>query len=313
MPYQCLVRFDIADLRLFLAVIEAGSITHGASDANLSLAAASERLRDMETHGGVQLLVRGPRGTVPTEAGEALAHHARLILRQVADLQDELSERAQGIRATIRLLANTAAMTEFLPERLGSWLAGHPHTDIDLKERQSSDIVKAVSAGLAELGIISSAVDPVGLHLRNFAVDRLFVVVPRDHALAGARRIPLADIAGERFIGLARGALQDHLDDHAARMGRRLTYRARLRTFEGICNMVGQGAGIGIVPERAARRWRRSMPVAAVRLADAWATRHLSICYLCEDDLSDPARDLLLHLAGGQHSGRVPASRARFT
>ncbi len=53
------MRFDLTDLRLFLAVADAGSITHGAADAGLSLPAASERLRDMERTGGVRLLERG--------------------------------------------------------------------------------------------------------------------------------------------------------------------------------------------------------------------------------------------------------------
>ena len=67
------MRFDLIDLRLFLAVVDAGSITHGAADAGMSLPAASERLRDMEAAGEVLLLQRGRRGVSPTEAGEALA------------------------------------------------------------------------------------------------------------------------------------------------------------------------------------------------------------------------------------------------
>ncbi|RZM25885.1 MAG: LysR family transcriptional regulator, partial [Sphingomonas sp.] len=76
------MRFDLTDLRLFLAVVDAGSITHGAADVGLSLPAASERLRDMEATGEVVLLRRGRRGIAPTEAGEMLAHHARTILHQ---------------------------------------------------------------------------------------------------------------------------------------------------------------------------------------------------------------------------------------
>lgn len=297
--YHGAMRFDLPDLRLFLAIIEAGSITHGAADANLSLAAASERLRDMELAAGVKLLERGRRGTVPTEAGEALAHHARLILRQVIDMQDELGERAKGIRATVRLLVNTAAMAEFLPERLGAWLAMHPRVDVDLKERQSSDIVKAVSGGLAEVGIISDAVDTAGLQLEPFAVDTLVLVVPRAHPLASERRVPFARVLDEQFVGLARGALQDHINGHAAQAGRKLNFRARVRTFEGICTMVGQGAGVGIVPERAARRCRRTMPFATVRLQEAWATRNLSICYRPHDALPALTRDLLTHVRDG--------------
>lgn len=291
------MRFDLTDLRLFLAVVDAGSITHGAMDVGLSLPAASERLRDMEAAGEVTLLSRGRRGVLPTEAGEALAHHARLILRQMAQMRGELGELAKGLRATIRLAANTVALTEFLPERLAPWMAAHPQIDIVPKERQSAEIAKAVSAGLAEIGILSDAVDTAGLQLRPFAIDRLVVVMPRDHALAANKRIAFASILHHHFIGLTGGALQDHIDAQAARMGVRLKMRVRMRTFEGICRMAAEGVGLGIVPETAARRCSRPMRIASVRLADEWATRRLSICVRSEVELTPPARDLTEHLA----------------
>src|SRR3546814_6889932 len=90
--FACM-RFDLTDLRLFLAVVDAGSITHGAADAGLSLPAASERLRDMEAAGEVKLLERGRRGVWTTPAGEALAHHARLVMRQMAPGERESTRR----------------------------------------------------------------------------------------------------------------------------------------------------------------------------------------------------------------------------
>lgn len=292
------MRFDLADLRLFLAVVDAGSITHGASAANLSLAAASERLRDMEASGGIPFLERGRRGVTPTRAGEALAHHARLVLRQVGTMQAELSEHARGVRATVRLLANTAAMTEFLPGSLGPWLAAHPRIDIDLSERPSSEIVKAVAGGLAEIGIVSDAVETSPLATSPFAVDRL-VVMPRTHPMVGERRIAFSQILDEDHIGFA-GALQQHVDDHAARAGHRLQPRVRVRTFEGICKMAADGVGVGIVPEIAARRCRRTMPIAFVRLSDAWATRRLLLCSQAIEGLQPITRQLLEHLSRGQ-------------
>lgn len=291
------MRFDLTDLRLFLAVVDAGSITHGAADVGLSLPAASERLRDMEANGGVQLLERGRRGVSPTPAGEALAHHARLIQRQLTQMRGELGEHASGLRATIRLLANTAAIAEYLPPRLAEWMGKHPQTDIDLKERQSIEIARAISAGLAEIGILSDAVDTSGLILRPFVIDRLVVVMPRDHALAETKQIAFTDILHEHFIGLAGGALQDHIDAQAARLGTRLKMRVRMRTFESICDMAGQGIGFGIVPETAARRCGRFAKIAAVRLTDSWATRRLSVCARSLEDLPTPARDLFAHLA----------------
>ncbi len=291
------MRFDLTDLRLFLAVVDAGSITHGAADVGLSLPAASERLRDMEANGGVRLLERGRRGVSPTPAGEALAHHARLIQRQLTQMRGELGEHASGLRATVRLLANTAAIVEYLPPRLAEWMARNPRTDIDLKERQSIEIARAVSAGLAEIGILSDAADTSGLTLRPFAIDRLVVVTSSDHALAAAKQIAFTEILHEHFIGLAGGALQDHIDAQAARLGSRLKMRVRMRTFEAICDMAGQGIGLGIVPETAARRCSRSAKIAALRLTDPWATRRLSLCARSLEELPSPARDLFEHLA----------------
>jgi len=290
------MRFDIPDLRLFLAVAEAGSITHGAAAVNLSLPAASERLRDMEALGEVSLIQRGRRGVTLTRAGEALVSHARIILRHVSDMHDELAEHARGIRGTVRLLANTAAITEFLPAKLGAWLAEHPKVDINLTERPSADIIKGVAGGVADFGIVSDAVDRGELKCLPLTLDRLVVVMPRGHALAGARQIALAQVLGEDFVGFA-GALQDHIEEHAARAGRRLRPRVRLRTFESICRTVADGGGIGIVPQTAASRYRRSIPIATSQLNDTWASRRLLAVSRDHAELSPAARGFLVHLS----------------
>ncbi|WP_395396188.1 LysR family transcriptional regulator (plasmid) [Novosphingobium sp. BL-8A] len=291
------MRFDLTDLRLFLAVVDAGSITHGAAEVGLSLPAASERLRDMETVGEVTLLNRGRRGIAPTEAGEMLAHHARTILHQMAQMRGDIGQFAKGLRASVRVFANTAAITEFLPKRLAPWMAAHPQIDIDLKERQSTEIARSIGAGFAEIGVLSSAVEIGDLTLRPFAIDRLVVVAPKEHSLAEHARVRFGDLFGHHFIGLARGALRDHIDGQASRVGAKLKMRARLHSFDGICQMAGAGVGIGIVPEAAARRCRRSADIAIIRLSDDWATRHLSLCVRDESDLTPPAKALFDHLS----------------
>src|SRR5690242_6554160 len=112
------MHLDLTDLRLFLRVAEAGSITGGAARANLALAAASARISAMEADLGVRLLDRGRRGARPTPAGRALLHHARLVLDQVERLGSEIAAYAGGLRGHVRLLANTAAASEFLPDLL---------------------------------------------------------------------------------------------------------------------------------------------------------------------------------------------------
>src|SRR3546814_1823454 len=87
------------------------------------------------------------------------------------------------------------------------------------------------------------------------------------------------------------------VEGQAARVGVMLKVRARVGTFGGLCRIVAHGVGVGIVPDTAARRARRSAPIAIVRLTDDWATRRLMLCTRPDADLAPPARALLDHLA----------------
>ena len=113
------MRFDLVDLRLFLLVVEAASITHGAARAGMALASASERIRLMEDSLGAPLLERNRRGVRATPAGSALVHHAQLVIQQLERMRAELSEYADGLRGRVRLFANTTATAEFLAAALG--------------------------------------------------------------------------------------------------------------------------------------------------------------------------------------------------
>ncbi|CCI76819.1 unnamed protein product [Klebsiella pneumoniae subsp. rhinoscleromatis SB3432] len=97
------MRLDLADLRLFIAIVDTGSITGGAANAHLALASASERLRKMEAEIGVPLLHRHARGVTMTEAGEVLARHARPLLAQQQRLRQAMHAFACGQRGTLRL------------------------------------------------------------------------------------------------------------------------------------------------------------------------------------------------------------------
>jgi len=292
------MRFDLTDLRLFLLVLETGSITHGAALANMSLPSASARLRGMEELIGLPLLERRQRGVEPTPAGDTLAHHARLVLAQMEQLRGELGEYSKGLKAHVRLWVNTVAMTEFLPKALAPFLAARPNIDVDLKERPSTDIVKAVSLGTADIGIISTTADHGSLQLFPFATDRLVLVAPRGDPLVKLKRIAFQHAAGRQFVGLSAGnPLQNYLDEHAMRAGSPLSFRVRVRTLEAICHMVASGVGLAIVPETAARRCQRSMAIQPVRLTDAWATRQLAVCARDADALPQYARELLEHLS----------------
>ena len=291
------MRFDLADLDLFRHVVEAGSITHGAERAHLALGAASTRIRRMEEAFGATLLVRSRQGVTPTQAGRTLLQHARTILREAERLREDLGVYAGGLAGQIRVLSNTNALTEFLPEALSSFLSEHPNVSIDLEERLSDEIVGLIAEGVGDIGIVAATVDPSTLETYPFRHDRFVLVVGRDHPLAGRRRIAFAEVLDHDIVGLDRAsALQRFLADKAARAGRPLRLRVQLRSFDAVCRLVECNVGIGIVPETTARRVARTMAIVAVELTDPWAARELTICIRNLDELPPYARQLVEHL-----------------
>ena len=294
------MRFDLVDLRLFCDVVEAGSITHGAERSRLALAAASARIRAMEDEIGAALLVRGRQGVTSTPAGQTLLKHARAMLDQSARLREDLGAFAGGLSGEVRLLANTNAITEFLPEALGLFLAAHPHISVDLEERLSDEIVGLIAEGVGDVGIVAGTVDVGALDTYPFRSDRFVVVTGAAHPLAGRGSVGFADVLAYELVGLDRASsLQRFLSAKAAREGRPLRLRVQLRSFDAVCRLVECGVGVGVVPQTTARRAARTMALGVVDLTDEWAVRDLKICVRAMDDLRPYARELVESLRGG--------------
>src|SRR5215210_4444580 len=147
------MRFDLVDLQLFVAVAEMRSITNGAQRVHLALASGSERIKGLEEALGVSLLTRGRRGVELTPAGESLLDHARVVLHNVEAMRGDLAAFARGVKATVRFFANTSGLSEYLPKALAAFLAAHPRISIDVEERESADIARAIVIGAADLGL----------------------------------------------------------------------------------------------------------------------------------------------------------------
>lgn len=298
------MRFDLVDLRLFLHIAETGSMTRGAERTHLALASASERLRGMEDVVGVKLVDRKRRGAVLTAAGECLVDHARLVVQDVDRMRGDLAAYARGMKGFVRVLSNTAALSEHLPSVLASFLAAHPDIAIDLEEQESGRIVEAIATGDADIGVAFDAVLSPAVVSHPFCSDRLVLVVPHKDPVSARRRVPFKDIAARDFVGLSRtSALQRHLSGQAARLGMRMRLRVRVGSLDAVCRMVGAGVGVGIVPYATARRCRAAMRINVVALADDWCERNLVIC-VRRGALPLPVKRLVAHL---QASARRPS------
>jgi DNA-binding transcriptional LysR family regulator len=204
------------------------------------------------------------------------------------------------MKATIRLLTNTSGLSEYLPKALAAFLGQHPHISIDVEERESADIAQAIVTGAADLGLAAEQALPDSIERIPFSEDRLVLIAARHDELAKRRQVDFRDVIRRDFVGLTTAsALHAHIAGHAARLGARLRFRARLNNFHSIGQMVAAGIGIAVMPEVAARRCARSMRISLVRIRDPWANRKLAICARSFRALPKPAQQLVEHLRRG--------------
>lgn len=292
------MHFDLADLRLFIHIAESPSLTQGARRAHLSPAAASARIKALESQLDSRLLYRDSRGVELTPGGHKLLQHARLIMRQVDYLKSEFTEYGADAAGHIRIFANTTAVTEFLPEILAGFLAQRPGVTVDLQERLSRDIVRGVLDGSTDIGIIAGPVSADGLQALHFSTDRLLLAVPIGHPLVDEPRVTLRQTLDYQHIGLHEGStLLTFLRDQVEKFGGQLSLRIQLSSFEAVCRMIEAGVGIGIIPESAARRHSRTMQLALIDLDEPWAVRERSILVRELDALPGSVRALIAVLA----------------
>ena len=286
--------FDLPDIKLFVNIAEANSLTRGAERSHMSLPAASIRIKNLEEGLGVKLLYRTSQGVTLTPPGQAFMHHARLVLQQLSDLRADLSEYVKGTRGHVRIFANTSAMAELLPALLPKFLASHPDVNVDLKERLSHDIVRAVSDGKVDVGIVAGNVRTDGLETLALSEDRLVLVTAESHVLANRGRIEFSEALTHDFVGMIEAsAIHAFLAQAANELNRPIKIRIQVGNFETACRMIESNVGIGVVPFSSASRHAKTMNIRMVELTDEWAVRKMQVCVRNLQALPAFARELV--------------------
>ena len=262
---------NLRDLELFVAIIDAGSITAGARAVGVSLSSASSRIALLERQERVELLSRRRGGIVPTTAGTTLAIHARALLERA----DELRQAMDGLRGDsaheIRLASNTSAV-DTLTEFLAATLARFPTMRIAVVETSSVEVASRVREGGADLGIASLPPTGDALIARELWADPLVVV--RGSVFRGDDVAPsFEEVMRGPLIGLpAANPLQTLIDEQARILGVSPAYRVRLPTLNAVYAVASTGAGAAIVPYGTASR-SRTLPAAIHPVAEEWADR----------------------------------------
>ncbi|OLU31565.1 LysR family transcriptional regulator [Pseudomonas sp. PA27(2017)] len=297
------MHFDLVDVRLLVAIASTGSLSKAAATFPVAVSAASTRLRQFEERCQVSLFARHANGMTPTPAGRLVLEACQRILNETQRLDDNLQALSGQQRVVLKLCASTVANSTFLPAALGPFLADYPEVDLQLTEGTSRSILRGVQAGEFDLGVYDGNQPTGGLLSLPFRDDRLVLLVPHGHELAG-RRLGLAEALGFPYIGLpGERAMQRFIEDKAIAAGIALRVRVRAPSFDAIAQLVAQGAGLAMLPEAAASRLAQELPLTLVDIADSWASRELRLCIRDWQSLPSHARQLVSHLSGVAHPG----------
>lgn len=280
------MQYDLTDFRVVANIAEEANLTRGAARSFLSVAATSHRVRNLEDALRVKLFERSAQGVSLTEAGKAYLAHAYRVLGQLEHLTSDLQPFGAGVTGSLRIQANTTAITEFLPPVFSEFLRAHRDVQVDLRERLSDDAVRAVREGSADLAIISGSVPVDDLEVQRFASSRLVAVAPVGHEILSRTRVAFAELLEHEFVALLDGcATQQFLRHMALKQHRRIKVRVQVAGFDALCRMVEAGVGVGVVPEVAVIRLNLYQTLGVRELADPWALREYRLCAKCFDAL----------------------------
>jgi len=181
-----------------------------------------------------------------------------------------------------------------LLKALRTYLTTHPDVNIDLRERLSHDIVRAVSEGMTDIGIVADNVRTEGLHVLPYWQDRLVLATARTHPLAKRKTISFAETLEFDYVGLPEAsAIHAFLNRAANGLHKPLNIRIEVGNFEAVCRMIEANIGIAVLLESAARRHVKTMAIHIIHLSDDWAVRNLQICARSLESLPLFARELI--------------------
>jgi DNA-binding transcriptional LysR family regulator len=286
---------DIDSLALFVRAAELRSLSKAAEASHIGVAAASRRIALLEHRFKTPLLDRSPRGVELTAAGVSLLVHAKALLVQLNDMNAEMSDHAAGRKGVLRLLANTSAMTETLPEDLASFGKANPEIRLVIQERWSGDILRSLLAGEADIGIVIDGARTEGLEVFPYRNDRLAVIAPMDHPLARDSNWSFSDVLEYDLVALEVGSsMMRLLTEQAIVLEKALRLRIQVRSFEAVCRMVQVGMGVGILPYEAAKVLAESMKLSVRPMNEPWAQRKVLVC-VKKDRPAKPSLTLLIN------------------
>ena len=193
---RAITRLKLKQLRLLVAVGDFGSIQHAARELEISQPAATKLIQDLEVDFEVQLFERTNRGVVPTDFGEALIRHGKLIIAQVSNAAQELDDLAEGSSGRVVIGTLLAATPILLPAAIETVIAERPNVAIKVVEGTNDALTPALYSGEIDMivGRLPAYRARARLVQEKLFDERILAVVGRQHPLAGKQSITFRQI-----------------------------------------------------------------------------------------------------------------------
>ncbi|GJH21695.1 LysR family transcriptional regulator [Caballeronia novacaledonica] len=192
---------ETRNLKYFLAVVDAGSVTRAAEVLDIAQPALSQALSRMERDLGVKLFERTRRGAQLTPAGEAIVEDIRLSVARI----DAASHRAREIGAQrggrLTIGFASAALFSLLPRAIAALREEVPNVELMLREMSNAEQASALEKGTIDIGLLHTPV-AVGGRMREkmIARERLLAVLPLSFAIGDDGKVGLKDLSDAGLV-----------------------------------------------------------------------------------------------------------------
>lgn len=231
----------------FVKTVEYGSFTKAAERLNYSQSGISRMINDLEKEWKISLLERSRSGVRLTSDGLTLLPYAKNVCAEYEKLQaqvDEINGLQSGI---IRIGTFSSVATHRLPNIIKRFQTDYPNIDYELLLGDYTEIENWISEGRVDCGFLRLPAHP-DLETYFLEQDKLLVVLPENHALAGCSRFPVKALADYPFMLLEKGAKAE-ISEIFERCN--VTPKIHFTTWDdyAIMSMVESGLGISILPQ----------------------------------------------------------------